>query len=264
MKRLSFDSQGKLVGVDGGLDISDKEDHESSKLDRNHIVLKTSKDLQFLNVEKESKIENIFDDSGWSLYEDGELLEPLKFSNGKTQEDVVKEIVDLIKSGEKVIFLRGACGTGKSAIALNIARELGRASIVVPLKSLQRQYEDDYTKKKYLIKHNGKRMKIAVITGRDNHDSLIEPGKSCADPWLPDTIKITEKNFNKLSEYYEENPYLSGKSFSSLKDIKRISIAPANPYWSPIVPANYELKQLNDAKKVRYRGVGGKEYVFLS
>ena len=33
---------------------------------------------------------------------------------------------------------------------------------------------------------------MAVITGKDNHDSIIRPGISCADPTLPENIKITE------------------------------------------------------------------------
>ena len=40
----------------------------------------------------------------WNLYEKGKFLEPLKFSNGKTQEDVVKEVLNSIKNGEKIIF----------------------------------------------------------------------------------------------------------------------------------------------------------------
>src|SRR3989344_4838509 len=84
----------------------------------------------------------------WSLRKkDGGELAPLQFSNGKTQEDVVNEIKDAIKEGCKVIFLHGMCGTGKSAIALNLAAEIGRASIVVPVKYLQSQYEVDYTEK---------------------------------------------------------------------------------------------------------------------
>ena len=94
--------------------------------------------------------------SDWSLYEEKDgvemLLQPLKFSNGKTQEDVVKEIIDAINSGNKIIFLRGMCGTGKSVIALNLAKALGRASIVVPVRNLQKQYEDDYTNKKFIKK----------------------------------------------------------------------------------------------------------------
>ena len=101
--------------------------------------------------------------------------------------------------GVKVVLVHGVCGTGKSAIALNIARSVGKASIVVPVKGLQRQYEEDYTHTKYVLKQNGQKMKIAMITGRENHDSIIKPGISCADPFLPDTIKITEKNFH---QYY--------------------------------------------------------------
>ena len=47
-------------------------------------------------------------------------------------------------------------------------------------------------------------MKIAMLTGRENHDSIINPGFSCAYPLLPENIKITEKNYRKLLEYYKE------------------------------------------------------------
>ncbi|HLA23550.1 MAG TPA: DEAD/DEAH box helicase family protein, partial [Candidatus Nanoarchaeia archaeon] len=80
----------------------------------------------------------------WNLYSDEKFLKPLKFSNGKTQEDIVNEVLSSIKSGEKVIFIRGMCGTGKSAIALNIASKLGKSSIIVPGKALQKQYKNDY------------------------------------------------------------------------------------------------------------------------
>jgi len=53
----------------------------------------------------------------WSLYKkienpdsvnpfdsDGEELKPLKFSNGKTQADVVKEILETIDDGNKQFF----------------------------------------------------------------------------------------------------------------------------------------------------------------
>ena len=101
----------------------------------------------------------------WSLYENNKELKPLVFSNGKTQEDIVNEVIKSVKNGDKVIFIRGVCGTGKSAIALNIAKELGKASIVVPVKALQKQYEDDYTEKMYLLKKNGQKLNINVITG---------------------------------------------------------------------------------------------------
>ena len=52
----------------------------------------------------------------WSLSSNGKELKPLCFSNGKNQEDIVKEILSEIGKGEKVIFLHGICGTGKSAM----------------------------------------------------------------------------------------------------------------------------------------------------
>lgn len=250
---LSFDASGRVL-LPG-----EEEEVDFAEFKGN---LKTSDSLEFLKEEiSDRKVESIFENSSWSLYEGDKMLAPLKFSNGKTQEDVVKETVDLIKGGKKVVFIHGTCGTGKSAIALNIARELGRASIVVPVKGLQRQYEEDYMQKKYVLKKNGKKMKIAMITGRDNHDSIIMPGKSCADPNLPDTIKFTEKNAYLLRDYYKNNPIINGKDMPEVRDLKRISIAPANPYWSPIVSSTYELP-LKDAKKRKYVGLSGKEFTF--
>ncbi len=246
MGRLTFSEQGTLVGVDGGW--------ETPKMGEQ---LQTSSSLRFLRSEEVPK-----DTSPWALYQNGKKLEPLRFSNGKTQADVVEEIVGLIKGGKRVIFLQGVCGTGKSAIALHLARALGRASIVVPVKGLQRQYEEDYTFQKYVVKPNGQKMKIAMITGRENHDSVIQPGISCADPLLPDTIAFSERNWDKILLYYQKNPFIHSSLLPHLHKIRRISIAPANPYWSPIRSAEYELTQLTDARKKKYKGVSGQDYIF--
>lgn len=230
------------------------------------ILLKAS-DLEFLKADTEfSSPVPEQEKSYWSLYFNKEgkeqLLEPLKFTNGKTQEDVVREVVGLAQEGTKVIFLHGTCGSGKSAIALNIARSLGKASIVVPIKNLQRQYEEDYLGKKYLKSTGSKKMKIAMITGRDNHDSIIMPGISCADPSLPENIKITEKNMGQIMDYVKQNPFLSHPEDLNLEHIRRFTVAAANPYWSPILPAAFEFKALTDAKKIKYRGVNGQDHIF--
>jgi Rad3-related DNA helicase len=256
MGRMRFNSEGRIESVDANLD---NYSLSADDYDRNKIHLKKSSELEFLK--DENKFEEIIDNSSWSLHHEGGKLEPLRFSNSKTQEDVVNEVVKLIKDGTKIVLIHGMCGTGKSAIALNIARILGRTSIVVPVKGLQRQYEEDYMAKKYLKKKNGKKMKIAMITGRDNHDSIIQPGVSCANPDLPEMIKLVEKNYDKIKEYYLENPMISGKDMPEISKLKRISIAPANPYWSPISPATYELP-LRDAKKKKYIGLNGREFIF--
>ncbi|MEM3074521.1 MAG: helicase C-terminal domain-containing protein [Candidatus Pacearchaeota archaeon] len=191
----------------------------------------------------------------FNLYDEGKRKEALKFSNNTTQEDVVNEVVSLIKAGKKVIFIKGVCGTGKSAIALNIAKEIGSASIVVPGKALQKQYEEDYSNKKYVLKKDHKKLKIKVITGRENHLCLYKKGVSANNNELPCKIEIKEKNIDKLRKYLKENPKV--KDDLELKNIKRMSIAPVCPYWSPVVTSNIELN-LNDVLEKRtYRGLNG-------
>jgi Rad3-related DNA helicase len=232
----------------------------------------------------------------WDLYEKEKFLEPLKFSNGKTQEDVVKEVVDSIKAGEKIIFIHGKCGTGKSAIALNIARELGKSSIVVPSKALQQQYKRDYEENKYILNSKKKKLKISVITGRNNHkckflednknaipqqkqevDSklydifegkrerlreLLAKDLSADNKNIPCKIEIKEKNMQRLKEYLKQNKKINPKNFDKIADIKRMSIAPVCPYWSPVIPEEYESKNLDETDKIKYRGLQGKNFNF--
>src|SRR3990167_5378192 len=191
----------------------------------------------------------------WNLYENNKLLPPLKFSNGKTQKDIVKEVLNSIKDGEKIIFIHGVCGTGKSAIALNIAKELGKSSIVVPIKNLQMQYKKDYESEKYLLKNNDDKLKISVITGRQNHKcKFLEDNK----------IEIKERNIQKIKKYLGQNTDINARNFSQLKDVKRVSVAGACPYWSPALPARYELggKSFANSKKRRYMGLKNTEFIF--
>ena len=233
----------------------------------------------------------------WSLYEKkGESekkLDPLVFSNGKSQEDIVQDIKKSIDEGNKIIFVHGVCGTGKSAIALNLAKDLGKTSIVVPVKNLQKQYEQDYTNKKFLLKSNNEKLKIRVITGRQNHacpfskehelpeleeknktleefDSEvddIEVDNSCDNRALPCKIEIKDKNFRTLLEYVrrisedkELNPdnTLDINQFQSSRDITRRTIAHICPYWSPIMPVEIDLNL--EAKKKVYEGLSGKNF----
>ena len=190
---------------------------------------------------------------------------PKIFSNKVSQKEIVEKVLKLIENGEKIIFINGKCGTGKSAIALNLAKELGKTSIIVPNKSLQEQYKRDYEKEKYILKDCGARLKINVITGRKNHKcvflkedkkelpkkeinsklyDIFEPKRKelrenlKADPsannnFIPCKIEIKEKNFKKIKEYLRKNKTLKNKALD-LKDIRRISVARACPYWSAV------------------------------
>ncbi len=226
----------------------------------------------------------------WSLYENGAKLKPLVFSNGKSQEDVVKEVIDSIKEGYRVIFIKGMCGTGKSAIALNLSREVGRASVVVPIKNLQKQYEEDYANKKYILK-NDKKLNIKIITGRVNHlcpylkensqdfefkknsklsdfentglkDSIERAQNrdvTCDNLQLPCKIQIKEKNIKKIREYLKENPKINTDFLNvSLNRVRRMSIAPICPYWSPVVPSEIELDLDGECKN--YHGLNDRRF----
>lgn len=244
----------------------------------------------------------------WNLYEnvsgeegkEGKILEPLKFSNGKTQQDVVEEVLELIRSGEKVIFIHGQCGTGKSAIALNIARELGKSSIIVPGKNLQQQYKKDYgatdnSVGKYLLKENKEKLKISVITGRKNHKcKFLEDNKNAipvikreinsklhdiflgkkeeveetisndisADNLnIPCKIEIKERNFQKIKQYINQNKKVDPRNFDKVSDVKRMSIAPVCPYWSPVIPEDYEVN-LDFVTKKKYLGLKNKKFIY--
>jgi Rad3-related DNA helicase len=231
----------------------------------------------------------------WSLYSKEKFLEPLKFSNGKTQEDIVKEVLDLIEKGNKIIFIKGICGTGKSAIALNIARKIGKTSIVVPGKNLQSQYKKDYEENKYLLKNKKDKLKISVITGRNNHKckflednekiipkikkeinsnlyDIFKPKKTnsknkdlSADSYnLPCKIEIKNKNWNKIKEYLKQNKDIDYNNFSDLKDVKRVSVAGVCPYWCPVLQDKYELggKSFVNVIKRKYKGLENTNFIF--
>jgi hypothetical protein len=234
----------------------------------------------------------------WNLYEGDKFLEPLKFSNGKTQEDIVKEVLESIKEGHKVIFIHGMCGTGKSAIALNIAKKLGRTSIVVPIKNLQMQYKKDYNGEngKYILKENKEKLKISVITGRNNHKCKFLEDNQNAIPKIvkevnsklhdifegkkeeirdtigndisadnmniPCKIEIKEKNWDKIRKYLRQNPRIDVRNFTQISDVKRLPVASVCPYWSPVFPEQYDIKVLEEKYKKNYKGLKGKNFVF--
>ncbi len=240
----------------------------------------------------------------WSLHSNGfekKVLEPLVFSNGKTQEEVVKEVLDAIGDGYKVIFINGVCGTGKSAIALNLAKEIGKASIVVPIKSLQEQYTKDYSGGKYILKKkDGRNLKISSIVGRKNFkcrflkefnqggkfevevkevkekdtklsDSFEGVVKSkiprkddtCDNLFLPCKIDIKEKNFPIIKDYIGQNPFIKISDFSSINEVKRMSLAPICPYWSPILSDEFDFKGFKKARKMKYKGLRGVGFTFF-
>ncbi|MBT4258118.1 DEAD/DEAH box helicase family protein [archaeon] len=234
----------------------------------------------------------------WNLYNKEEFLKPLCFSNGKTQSDIVKEVLTSIGNGKKIIFIRGVCGTGKSAIALNIARKLGKTSIIVPGKNLQQQYKKDYEGEKYLLKEDGSKLKISVITGRNNHkckflednanaipvfkqetdsklndifagkkeemENTISDDLSADNYNIPCKVELKEKNWNRIKQYLRQNNKVDPTNYNDLSDVRRVPVASVCPYWSPVLPEKYDLGGpiFEGAKKSTYEGLGGNKFIF--
>ena len=196
----------------------------------------------------------------WSLIENGQNLPPLMFSNGKSQHDVVKEVIEAINQGHKLIFIKGVCGTGKSAIALNLAKEIGRTSIVVPIKSLQKQYEEDYTYKYHILKDNNEKLKIKLITGRNNHKCIFKKGCRADNTRLPCSIEIKEENMNDLTEYIKMNPLYDEDDIPDIEYMGRFSIAPACPHWSPVFPAEFKIDSFRKVKTKSYKAVNNIDF----
>jgi Rad3-related DNA helicase len=200
----------------------------------------------------------------WSLKDkNGDDLEPLEFSNGKNQDDIVKEILEAIKQGHKIIFLKGVCGSGKSVIALNLAKEVGRTSIVVPVKYLQEQYKEDYTNNLKIMKDDGSLLHIANFTGRNNFDCKYSENTKADDKFLPCSIDLKKENWDLIKAYLKNNPAVNIDNFEEIEDVRRLSVAAACPYWSPVIGKDWFGDYgLRDSKQYKYKGLKDKEFIF--
>ena len=94
---------------------------------------------------------------------------------------------------------------------------------------------------------SGKKEEVDETIGRDI---------SAENRNIPCKIEIKEKNAGKIKKYLKQNKRIKLNDFSSIKDVKRVSIAPVCPHWSPVMAEKYEL-HLGKAEKRNYTGVGG-------
>lgn len=240
-------------------------------------------------INKKIKDENIREICGEDIYWD--KIKSIEFiGKDETYDLEVPKFHNFISNGIVV---------HNSAIALNLARKLGKSSIVVPGKNLQNQYKKDYGEEdseKYLLKENKDRLKINVITGRNNHKcKFLEDNKNAipriktevnaklhdifakkreeaneligkdvsADNYnIPCKIEIKEKNIRRIKEYLRQNKKVKVSDFSDIRDIKRMSIAPVCPYWSPVIPDKYEVKTFDNVKERSYKGLKDTNFIF--
>src|SRR4030043_166021 len=162
-------------------------------------------------------------------------------------------------------------------------------------KSLQNQYKRDYEGNKYLLDKDNQKLKISVITGRKNHkckffeeNEILVPKEKreinsnlndifefdakeiekrkekdkSADVWdLPCKIEIKEKNWKKIREYLKQNKTINPNNFQDIKSVTRGSIASICPYWSPVLPEKFELKNFPESKKRSYTGLNNTRFI---
>jgi len=149
-----------------------------------------------------------------------------------------------------------------STMALNIAKELGRTSIVVPVKYLQKQYEEDYTNKMHVLKEDGKRLKITNLVGRNNFKCNYNNTRA-DDKFLPCTIELKAENWGLLKAYIKDNKAVDVEDFNGAEDVRRLSVAAVCPHWSPIIGKGwFKDYGLKDSKILEYKGLKGKKYLY--
>lgn len=68
------------------------------------------------------------------------------------QKAVIEEVEAAIKAGYKMILIEAPVGSGKSGVAMAIARWAGSAHILTPMKSLQNQYFEDFSMYSVMMK----------------------------------------------------------------------------------------------------------------
>jgi len=62
----------------------------------------------------------------------------------RSQELTIKEVEKAFSSGTRIVILEAPVGSGKSAIAMTLARYYGESHVITPRKSLQDQYYEDF------------------------------------------------------------------------------------------------------------------------
>lgn len=176
----------------------------------------------------------------WGLVDAKGDLPPLVYSNGKTQKDVVNEIIEKFDDND-MIFLKGGVGTGKSAIALHLIGYYGKGIISVPTRLLQRQYTDDYGKHgdKRVLLPGGSFLSVNFLMGRSNFKCLYNPKAWCSNYGLPCTRRLRS-------------------------DQSRCGVAVECSYWSPVYRSGYCENLAYTHEKIDYKSITGTKKFYRS
>jgi len=103
--------------------------------------------------------------------------------------------------------------------------------------------------------------KLSDIFDFPNRKEEKDYDKTADNSELPCKIEIKEKNFKKIREYLKENRNVDVGRILKIKDVRRIPLASVCPYWSPVLPEKYELKNINYSNKRTYQGLEGTKFM---
>ncbi len=173
----------------------------------------------------------------FNLYNQEGQCEPLCYSSGKTQIDLVEEILEAFR-GNEMVFLKGTVGSGKSVVGLRTILEFGRGIVSVPTKVLSDQYAASYERDKYFTKDDGSKARIGILKGRRNFRCMYQADKrreiSCDNSNLPCKRPVDWEHGEKRIDALRECPYWGFIFSSGLAD------------------------SIKNAEKVSYQGITGK------
>ena len=122
---------------------------------------------------------------------------------------VLEKIVDLIyKQGKRNIILEAPVGSGKSAVAVTLAKEFGSAHILTPLKSLQDQYFADFYKED-LVLMKGRNAYPCTYPYKNEREAARYPeGRDCSEgPCRAKTRSIKTSRWGKCGPSDMDCPY---------------------------------------------------------
>lgn len=182
----------------------------------------------------------------WGLLDKDEcVMPPLRYTSGKTQADVVNEVLDKLDDHD-IAFLLGGVGTGKSAIALHIIASYGKGIISTPTKLLERQYKRDYCGRgsMRILEPDGDYLDIQYLMGRTNFNCLYPPEKREKKP------VHCGHHTNVCTKHIPEGA-------------SRCSVAMECPYWSPVyAPGLCKVLLKRGRTPIEYESITGKKVYY--
>lgn len=173
------------------------------------------------------------------LYNSSGALPPRRYSSGKTQLEVIQEILDAFEESN-VVFFRGMVGSGKSVVGIRTAIEFGGGVVVVPTKVLSKQYAESYEGEKFFLREDGSRVKIGILKGRQNFPCLYARARgwevSAAGTKIPCrrplNRKTGEQRLQALKECDHWGFIFPTRKAETIKDCKRMPYSGIKGEWT--------------------------------